>query len=90
VNPEGRDTDHFVCIGGLSCPLPTLCRMNEDGKHTVVWKSDKIDNSLSPVWPMVKIPMHSLCNGDVNRPLKLEIFDWDSNGKHQTMGHVSC
>jgi hypothetical protein len=55
-----------------------------------VWKSDKIDNSLSPVWPMVKIPMHSLCNGDVNRPLKLEIFDWDSNGKHQTMGHVSC
>ena len=32
--------------------------------------------------------MHVLCNGDKYRPLKLEIFDWDSNGKHDTMGHV--
>lgn len=65
------------------------CRLNEDGQYTVVWKSDKIDNDLSPVWPAIKIPMSTLCNGDVHRPLKLEIFDWDSNGKHDFMGHVS-
>ncbi len=63
-------------------------RLNEDGAYTVVWKSEKIDNSLNPVWATVKIPMHVLCNGDKYRPLKLEIFDWDSNGKHDTMGHV--
>lgn len=63
--------------------------MNEDGNYTVVWKSSKVDNSLSPVWPAAKIAMSALCNGDLHRPLKLEIFDWDSNGKHQSMGHVS-
>lgn len=64
-------------------------RQNEDGNYTVVWKSDKIDNTLSPVWAAAKIPMHALCNGDVHRPLRIEIFDWDSNGKHQSMGAVS-
>ena len=64
--------------------------MNEDGQYTVVWKSSKIDNSLNPVWGTVKISMNSLCNGDIHRPLKIEIFDWDSNGKHDTMGHVSA
>jgi hypothetical protein len=32
--------------------------------------------------------MSSLCNGDVHRPIRIEIFDWDSNGKHQSMGQV--
>ena len=63
--------------------------MNEDGKYTVVWKSNKVDNNLSPVFQVAKISMSSLCNGDVHRPLQIEIFDWDSNGKHETMGVVS-
>lgn len=58
----------------------------------MVWKSTKIDNSLNPIWAATKIPMGALCNGDVHRPLKLEIFDWDSNGKHESMGqvYISC
>jgi len=70
--------------------LPSyLNRLNEDNKYTVVWKSEKIDNSLSPNWAPAKISMAALCNGDRYRPLRMEIFDWDSNGKHQTMGVVS-
>lgn len=64
-------------------------RLNEDGSHTVVWKSTKIDNSLNPIWAPAKIPMSALCNGDVHRPLRIEIFDWDKSGKHQSMGVVS-
>jgi len=30
-----------------------------------------------------------LCNGDLDRPLQIQIWDWDSNGKHQSMGIVS-
>lgn len=72
-------------------PAPSYSnhRLNEDGSYTVVWKSVKIDNSLNPIWAPVKIPMSALCNGDVHRPLKIEIFDWDSNSKHQSMGIVS-
>lgn len=62
--------------------------MNEDGQYTVVWKSSKVDNNLSPVWPAARIPMVTLCNGDVHRPLKIEIFDWEKSGRHQPMGEV--
>ena len=62
--------------------------MNEDGSFTECYKNDKIDNDLSPVWPVSRINMVQLCNGDIHRPLKVAIFDFDSNGKHQPMGHV--
>jgi Ca2+-dependent lipid-binding protein len=81
--------DNYAISSYLSSQRAFLRRQNEDSSYTPVWKSAKIDNSLNPVWSPSKIPMASLCNGDVYRPLRIEIFDWDSNGKHQTMGIVS-
>ena len=73
---------------GTSDPFLEISRINEDGKYNVVWKNNRIDNSLSPKWGEAKIPMATLCNGDLDRPLIIEIWDWDSNGKHQSMGQV--
>eukprot|EP01039_Chlorochromonas_danica_P004769 gene4769-5229_t len=73
---------------GKSDPFLVVSRMNEDGSYTVVWKSIKIDNSLNPRWGEAKISMSRLCNQDLDRPLKIEIYDWESSGKHQTMGEV--
>ena len=64
-------------------------RINEDGNYNVVWKGNKIDNSLNPRWAETKIPMTILCNGDLDRPLRIQIWDWNSNGKHVSMGVVS-
>ena len=65
-----------------------ICRINEDGRWTVVWRNKHIDNCLNPVWEPVKIPLALLCNGDLDRPLKIEIFDYEKSGKHVFMGHV--
>lgn len=73
---------------GTSDPFLVISRMSEDGNYTVVFKSNKIDNTLNPKWREVKIPMTQLCNNDLYRPLKIEIMDWDSNGKHDSMGIV--
>jgi len=43
-------------------------------------------NNLNPQWPRVSIPIVSLCNGDYDRPIKIEIWDEDSDGKHGFMG----
>ena len=32
--------------------------------------------------------MSLLCNGDVDRPLRIEVMDWDKNGKHEQIGQV--
>jgi hypothetical protein len=37
-----------------------------------------------------KIPMVQLCNGDIDRPLKIEVFDHEKSGKHVPMGQVTA
>jgi hypothetical protein len=32
--------------------------------------------------------MTLLCNGDIDRPIRIEVLDWDKNGKHAFMGQV--
>jgi hypothetical protein len=74
---------------GTSDPFVQISRLNEDGTLTLVWKSERIDNSLNPRWGEVKLPMATLCNNDLHRPLQIELLDWDSNGKHASMGIVN-
>ena len=73
---------------GKSDPFLVISRGAEDGSFVKVWTNSRIDNNLNPAWPVSKIPIQSLCNGDIERPLKIEIWDWDSNGKHDSMGVV--
>ncbi|RYG62518.1 hypothetical protein EON64_17725, partial [archaeon] len=73
---------------GTSDPFLVISRLNEDNSYTAVWTSNKIDNSLNPRWAATKIPMVKLCNGDLDRPLCIELFDWDKGGRHQSMGAV--
>ena len=32
--------------------------------------------------------MTLLCNGDIDRPLKIEVYDFEKSGKHVFMGQV--
>jgi hypothetical protein len=73
---------------GKSDPFLAISRIQEDGSWIKVHTTEKIDNNLSPSWATFRMPLQKLCNGDLDRPLKFEIFDWDSNGKHETMGAV--
>jgi len=73
---------------GTSDPFLTVSRLNEDESFTVVWKSNKIDNTLDPKWSYTKILVSSLCNNDMLRPLKIEVFDWHSSGNHVSMGEI--
>ena len=73
---------------GRSDPYIVISRLNEDNSYSIVWKSVRIDNNLNPKWAAVKLSMTSLCNGDIDRPLRIEIFDYEENSKHQTMGIV--
>lgn len=71
-----------------SDPFIQIKRLREDGAHQVVWKNSPVMDNLSPVWPTARIPMMNLCNGDINRPIVIEIYDFDSNGTHEHMGSV--
>lgn len=52
----------------------------------VVHRSEKIKNSLNPKWKEEEIELSVLCGGNVDLPLRLAIFDYESSGKHVPMG----
>lgn len=73
---------------GKSDPFLDISRIREDGSFVHVFKNQPVMNNLSPTWPVVKLPMQQLCNGDLDRPIKIDILDWDKDGTHDPMGGV--
>jgi len=73
-----------------SNPFLRFYRCNEDSSYTLVWTSNPIDSNLNPRWQEKKIPMTLLCNGDQDRPLRVEIWDHDKRGHHTYMGQVDA
>ncbi|XP_013408869.1 copine-8 isoform X2 [Lingula anatina] len=71
---------------GKSDPFLVFYRSNEDGSFTVVHKTEVIKNTLNPNWNVFTIPVRSLCNGDYDRSIKVECYDWDRDGGHDLIG----
>ena len=47
-----------------------------------------IKNSLDPKWDEETIDLRNLCGGDIDLPLCLHIYDYESSGKHVPMGMI--
>ncbi len=65
-----------------------IFRQNEDGSWSIVWKNNHIDSTLNPRWSETKLSIVLLCNGDIDRPLRVTIWDWEKSGRHKFMGRV--
>ncbi|KAK5896016.1 hypothetical protein CgunFtcFv8_009661 [Champsocephalus gunnari] len=74
---------------GKSDPFLVFYRSNEDGTFTICHKTEVIKNTLNPVWQAFKIPVRALCNGDHDRTIKVEVYDWDRDGSHDFIGEFS-
>ena len=75
-------------VFSTSDPFMQISRLNEDGSWVTVWRCDHIANNLNPKFPPARISMVQLCNGDIDRPLRVAFFDYEASGKHKAMGHV--
>ncbi|XP_010896167.1 copine-8 [Esox lucius] len=74
---------------GKSDPFLVFYRSNEDGSFTICHKTEVVKNTLDPVWQAFKIPVKALCNGDYDRNIKVEVYDWDRDGGHDFIGQFS-
>uniref|UniRef100_A0AAR2LTC9 C2 domain-containing protein n=1 Tax=Pygocentrus nattereri TaxID=42514 RepID=A0AAR2LTC9_PYGNA len=55
-------------------------------RYTICHKTEVVKNTLDPVWQAFKIPVRALCNGDYDRAIKIEVYDWDRDGGHDYIG----
>lgn len=57
---------------GKSDPFFILQKGREDGTFSTVYKSEYINNNLNPTWKPFQVKLQLLCNGDYNRPLRIQ------------------
>merc|ERR1719450_395963 len=72
---------------GSSDPFLQISRANErPGDFTLVHRTEHINNNINPTWKKFTIPLRTLCNGDLDRNLKIECFDYNNSGNHSFIG----
>ncbi|KPP72244.1 copine-9-like [Scleropages formosus] len=74
---------------GKSDPFLVFYRSNEDGTFTICHKTEVVKNTLNPVWQSFTIPVRALCNGDYDRTVKVDVYDWDRDGSHDFIGEFT-
>lgn len=66
-------------------PFLIFSRSNEDGSHSVVYKSE-VGHSQNHKWKPINIHARTLCNGDFDRTIKIDCYDRRVDGDHKLIG----
>lgn len=85
ITVSGRHLDKKDWFG-KSDPFLVISRSYENGQFNPVHKTEVINNSLNPRWRSFDLSVQQLCNGDLDRPLLIEVFDWDRWGESDFIG----
>jgi len=56
----------------------TFSRKTREGAWQVVLKTEVVKNSLSPSWRSVRVKASQLSGGDIDSPVKIDCYDYDS------------
>ena len=75
---------------GKSDPFFVISKSGSSSQNwAVVKKSEIIMKTLNPTWTPFEISCRDLCNGDHERSLKIDVYDWDNDGTHDYIGTVT-
>ncbi|XP_048030288.1 copine-3 isoform X2 [Megalobrama amblycephala] len=70
---------------GKSDPYLEFYRQTETGWQ-LAHRTEVVKNNLNPCWRPFKIPLRSLCAGDMDKPIKVDCYDYDNDGSHDLIG----
>ena len=82
-NTEGimRKSDPFFEI---SCKRDTAGGLVWDK----VYRSEVVMNNLNPDWKDAVVPLSILNQGDMEKPIQITVYDFESSGNHVKMGSI--
>ena len=72
-----------------SNPFLKISKLREDGKYTTCYRSEVKMRNLDPVFSEICGTSVQIANGDVYRPMKIEVFDWKKDGNHYFIGECN-
>uniref|UniRef100_A0A8D0GI69 Copine-2 n=1 Tax=Sphenodon punctatus TaxID=8508 RepID=A0A8D0GI69_SPHPU len=85
LSMAGRKLDKKDLFG-KSDPFLEFYKPGDDGKWMLVHRTEVIKYTLDPLWKPFTVPLVSLCDGDVEKLIKIMCYDYDSDGGHDFIG----
>ncbi|XP_025068479.1 copine-2 isoform X1 [Alligator sinensis] len=85
LSMSGRKLDKKDLFG-KSDPFLEFYKPGDDGKWMLVHRTEVIKYTLDPVWKPFTLPLVSLCDGDIEKLIKVMCYDYDSDGGHDFIG----
>eukprot|EP01113_Clastostelium_recurvatum_P011480 TRINITY_DN1584_c0_g1_i1.p3 TRINITY_DN1584_c0_g1~~TRINITY_DN1584_c0_g1_i1.p3 ORF type:complete len:307 (-),score=65.42 TRINITY_DN1584_c0_g1_i1:51-971(-) len=95
-------SDPFLCILACRNPHQyvgrhTIKANRKETKHSkkfgqpsanwyVMHRTETIMNNQNPVWQPFTLPLASLCQGNIDAPIKIEVWDFDHHSNHDFIG----
>eukprot|EP00002_Diphylleia_rotans_P021306 TRINITY_DN414_c0_g1_i2.p1 TRINITY_DN414_c0_g1~~TRINITY_DN414_c0_g1_i2.p1 ORF type:complete len:454 (-),score=90.44 TRINITY_DN414_c0_g1_i2:226-1587(-) len=73
---------------GKSDPFLVINRKVGEGNYQSIHKTEYIKQNLNPTWKPFTLTMSELCNGQTDRFIKIDCYDWDSDTSQDYIG--SC
>ncbi|XP_017293335.1 copine-3 isoform X2 [Kryptolebias marmoratus] len=70
---------------GKSDPFLEIYKQTETGWQ-LAHRTEVVKNNLNPVWKPFRIRIQLLCGGDVEKPIKVECYDYNNSGSHDCIG----
>ncbi|KAF7645394.1 hypothetical protein LDENG_00205130 [Lucifuga dentata] len=71
---------------GKSDPFLEFFKQGGDGKWQLVYRTEVVKNTLNPCWKKFSVPLQTFCSSDLEKPLKVNCSDHDSDGSHDLIG----
>uniref|UniRef100_A0A672GJL3 Copine-3 n=1 Tax=Salarias fasciatus TaxID=181472 RepID=A0A672GJL3_SALFA len=71
---------------GKSDPFLEFFKEGPDGKWKLVHRTEVVKNNLNPSWKKFTVPLQTFCSSDLEKPLKVNCSDYDSDGSHDLIG----
>ncbi|KAK6185839.1 hypothetical protein SNE40_007985 [Patella caerulea] len=71
---------------GKSDPYLEILKETMDGSWQVVHRTEVVKNNLNPSWRPFSIPLQIACGGDRKKRIRMDVYDWDSDGSHDFIG----
>ncbi|XP_020372553.2 copine-1 isoform X2 [Rhincodon typus] len=75
---------------GKSDPFLELYRQGDGDKWQLAYRSEVIKNNLNPNWKPFSVSLQSLCNGDLQKPIKVAINDKDESTGSDLIGEFTA
>ncbi|XP_068811466.1 copine-2 isoform X2 [Struthio camelus] len=89
LSMAGRKLDKKDLFG-KSDPFLEFYKPGDDGKWMLVHRTEVIKYTLDPIWKPFTVPLVSLCDGDVEKLIKVMCYDYDSDGGHDFIGEFQA